>query len=822
MDISKVKSLRRKLTLHFAVIAWLTAMLVASGSGSIFLPVMILFVSASAFLFVDTLEWFEVGRIGSYFLMTLATSVALGNYIYSTFYLASESGQLLAVASLLVYPEAVLFLQKKNLRIYEQLAVFLLLEMIVAALVNDNIVFGVLLTPIMLLWVSSLFLFARYSTLVHVDSSIEAPIPHLAELMVQKFRKTVLGTKKEEPVVRARLVTNRNVQGSRLGRRLLQSAPIGVGALAFSGFFFYLMPRTSPGSLRRPLGSDMTMGIPKSLTLGDVGRLKADPSPVMRVSLRHRDSGKNYEVHEAPYLRARILDTYVPARISASGKKGLWTFSGTNSYRGLPKFDSVHNLREKGHDLLRVDFDIRRRYLPTLYALHASFEVEEKTKKTKQLELKYEKNNVVMEEIDVTDAPAGKAVSYRIGAAGFVDGLQLPIAPVQVGSSGRERFSQFQNLRYLLEGFDRFFAVEEVWRKVLAEQGVAQNEPYRVARTLESYFVDSGEFRYSLDLAPPDAASIDPIDDFLINKRVGHCQYFASALVAMMRQAQIPSRVVIGYHPREFNEPGRYFAVKQSDAHAWVEGLFQREQLIGTDVERWLTDASQYWVRFDPTPYADGESEGIVQQQGQALDYAEKLWKDYVVDAQQLSDENSLYAPVAENSKTAYDNILKQVAAFRSGLGSGPKAGDIGFAWPLAILVFVIGAMVLLVWRLVIMLPRFAPRLARKLGVGPKQRTVKQAFFARCLALLQRMGFAYDSSETPQEFTQGAARAMETVGVEDPEAVNHSLKLLTDHYYMQRFGGERSSVGQDEIEIHEALRNLESAAERVSGKTPPK
>ena len=45
MDLAAVKNLRRALTLHFAIIAWLTAMLVATGSGSFFLPVFIFFVA---------------------------------------------------------------------------------------------------------------------------------------------------------------------------------------------------------------------------------------------------------------------------------------------------------------------------------------------------------------------------------------------------------------------------------------------------------------------------------------------------------------------------------------------------------------------------------------------------------------------------------------------------------------------------------------------------------------------------------------------------------------------------------------------------------
>ncbi|MCA9126929.1 MAG: DUF3488 domain-containing protein [Planctomycetales bacterium] len=808
MDITKVKQLRRNLTLHFAVIAWLTAMLVAAGSESFFLPSFIFLVSVAAFIFVDVLEWFEVGRIGSYILMGSATLIAIATYIYSAFYSASESGQLMAVASLLVYPEAVLFLQKKNLRVFEQLAVFLLLEMVVAALVNDNILFGVLLTPIMLIWVSSLFLFARYATLVHVDASIESPIPHLSELLFQRFKKRVLGTSQRRQLLTTRLVTSKHVQGTRLSRRLLQSIPIGVGAITFSGFFFYLMPRTSTGSLRRPLGSEISMGIPKNLAMGEVGRLKQDPSPVMRVTFRNADKGGNYSLIEAPYLRARIMDTYLSSRSPLPDRKSQWVFTGTHWHRPLPPIDRVLPLRDTGRELVRVDFDIRRQYLPTMYAVHSTYEI----KKKQALDLKYDKSSALMEEISQSAAPAGKAITYRIGCASFAGGRQLPIAPVDPGDSPREIGSFFRNRGLLSANVDQFVGIEDYWRRVIQSAGVAADDSYRVARTLERHFLDSGEFQYSLDLTLPEA-NMDPIEDFVVNKKVGHCQYYAAALLVMMRQAGIPGRIIVGYHPHEFNERGKYFAVRQSDAHAWVEGLFDRDQLVGTELERWLTDAREYWVHFDPTPAPDGLDEGIVQQPGQTLDYAEKLWKDYVTDPQTLDNENSLYAPVAENSKNAYENLIKQLEAIKDRVG-GANAGSVGFAWPITIVVILIGGTVVGVWRLIVWLPRLSPKLAKRLGVGRNQLSISQTFYARCVAILQNLGIQYSPSDTAVEYTQRAADWLQNAGAESPQGLRDSLRLLANHYYNQRFGAAELTP-QNETEIQSALGQLELAAEKV-------
>ena len=53
------------------------------------------------------------------------------------------------------------------------------------------------------------------------------------------------------------------------------------------------------------------------------------------------------------------------------------------------------------------------------------------------------------------------------------------------------------------------------------------------AKALESYLRD-GEFTYSLRMSVVDPG-LDPVLDFLINRKQGHCEYFASALTLMCR-----------------------------------------------------------------------------------------------------------------------------------------------------------------------------------------------------------------------------------------------------------------------------------------------
>jgi len=90
------------------------------------------------------------------------------------------------------------------------------------------------------------------------------------------------------------------------------------------------------------------------------------------------------------------------------------------------------------------------------------------------------------------------------------------------------------------------------------------------------------EYFYTLK---PDKLGDDFVDEFLFDTKKGFCSHFAGSLAYMLRLADIPARVVIGYQGGEYNENSNYLILYQYDAHAWVEVK--------------LPDFG--WVRVDPT-----------------------------------------------------------------------------------------------------------------------------------------------------------------------------------------------------------------------------
>lgn len=113
---------------------------------------------------------------------------------------------------------------------------------------------------------------------------------------------------------------------------------------------------------------------------------------------------------------------------------------------------------------------------------------------------------------------------------------------------------------------------------------------------------------------------VDPVLDFLLIDRRGHCEYFASALALLGRAAGIPTRIVMGYRVSE-RSPFGYHVVRERNAHAWVEA--------------WLPGDG--WVTRDATPaeaqpnnqereagYLESGADGVRVGYGELTDWLEQ------------------------------------------------------------------------------------------------------------------------------------------------------------------------------------------------------
>lgn len=126
------------------------------------------------------------------------------------------------------------------------------------------------------------------------------------------------------------------------------------------------------------------------------------------------------------------------------------------------------------------------------------------------------------------------------------------------------------------------------------------------------------EFRYTVEL--PRTAQEAALEHFLFERRAGHCEYFSTAMVVLLRAAGVPARNVNGFLGGEWNEFGGYLTVTQNQAHSWAEVWFPG---FG-------------WVLFDPTPAGEVAGAAAVRPWWLPLrflaDGLEHRWGKWVLD----------------------------------------------------------------------------------------------------------------------------------------------------------------------------------------------
>ena len=107
------------------------------------------------------------------------------------------------------------------------------------------------------------------------------------------------------------------------------------------------------------------------------------------------------------------------------------------------------------------------------------------------------------------------------------------------------------------------------------------DNPYESAVLIEEWLETNKE--YSLNVSEPSSGNV--AREFVTQMDAGYCEYFATAMTAMLRSQDIPARYVVGYSTGQQTGSNTY-QVRAMNAHAWVEVYF----------------ADVGWVRFDPTP----------------------------------------------------------------------------------------------------------------------------------------------------------------------------------------------------------------------------
>ena len=116
------------------------------------------------------------------------------------------------------------------------------------------------------------------------------------------------------------------------------------------------------------------------------------------------------------------------------------------------------------------------------------------------------------------------------------------------------------------------------------------SNPYDKAMAIEAYL---RTLAYTTG-SPPLPFDADAVDHFLFQTKAGYSDYFASAMVVMLRSVDIPARLVFGFAPGVREPENSGFVVRDRDNHTWPEAYFP----------------GYGWVEFEPTPIYPSRTRG--------------------------------------------------------------------------------------------------------------------------------------------------------------------------------------------------------------------
>jgi transglutaminase-like putative cysteine protease len=504
---------------------------------------------------------------------------------------------------------------------------------------------------------------------------------------------------------------------------------------------FLLAPRSGAAMLGRS-GSSLSnfIGFSENVTLGAIGTLKRDNAIVMHVRLEEASNGREFR------WRGVALDEFTGRawRKSPEARRPVELKNERGFYQ-LGTTESLHRLTAQTIFLEAIESPVLFA-APRPVAIQGDFSAVRMDAEGSVQARRRQFERVVYKALSDTTGP-DEAVLRR-------DVTPYPVA--------------FQRYLQLPLAIDPRINART---NAMVANAHARNR-YDEARAIESQL--QSDYGYSLDMK---AGGSDPLADFLFNVKVGHCEYFSTAMAVMLRTRGIATRVVNGFLPGEYNEAAGAFTVRQSDAHSWVEVYFPE---------------TNSWVTFDPTPAAGRDEpirSGVVGQLEKYAEAFELMWFQYVV-GYDKQEQRSL-ATSLQNRLVTFRHFVSSI--FTRTVKLLPK--DLRGVVPVGLTV----AAALVLFLLLRRLRRFGWRRAlRRSDRGPAYDQSMVLFYENLTSLLAQRGIRRDADLTPLEFAGS---------LDVPEALK-----ITRAYNRVRFGHER--LLPDEIEeIQQALQNLERTSE---------
>ncbi len=547
------------------------------------------------------------------------------------------------------------------------------------------------------------------------------------------------------PVDVPRILRSRRVVGkSFLALTSLLSVPIFL----FTAVIFVMFPRVGLSLLllQRPTTGRM-VGFSDHVDLGGVGTLRTDPTIVLRVEVPGLADPPPQRL--ALYLRGTALDTY-DGRAWFRSSVGRIPVERVGSTVLVTRFPSPAVDRSMRFDLEPIE--------PTVLFLPP---------RTVALQIRPRGEPLFGSTIEVVRGAEGefkylspdqRGVAYEAFLAGPNERYIETINDQQ-----RARYLQLPKLS------PRVTALAHQWTDDASTD-------LQKALTVEAHL----KTEYTYDLSSPSGGAADPLYDFLFVSHAGHCEFFSTAMAILLREAGVPTRNVTGFIGGTYNRFGKYYSVRQGDAHSWVEAYI----------------AGDGWKRFDPTPASGAQSlmptTGMLATLRDLLEAMGKTW-DHRVVQYDLQQQLVLFGGM----RARFHSFKSSMSGMTAKLPAAKEPAALGLV-AIVLLSGVVAVVVVLRRR-----RRRGAALERR-GSSEETRAIREAtsLYEALQAAMATVGAARSPGTPP------FAHAQRALLMRHPAA--EDIQLVTERYLRARFG-EEPIRAEEKSSLEQCIRRVKQA-----------
>ncbi|SES15973.1 transglutaminase TgpA family protein [Salisediminibacterium halotolerans] len=240
----------------------------------------------------------------------------------------------------------------------------------------------------------------------------------------------------------------------------------------------------------------------------------------------------------------------------------------------------------------------------------------------------------------------------------------------------------------------------------------------------------------------------DYVDQFLFETQEGYCDNYSTAMVVLLRAADIPARWVKGFTAGEEIENGEdmnRYEVTNANAHSWVEVYFPE---VG-------------WIPFEPT---------------QGFDNYADFEEDFDIDIDDTEDENDEQPGEQENDPFLNEDTADNEREGAEGIGAAvDRFAGTGFTE----LIMITLAVVILSIGMYVNKHRILRRVYMQYYSVLKQDKTFDAAYSRLLWLIGDRGYPKRSDETLREYAHRIDKVFRT----------SEMTKLTEVYERRYYGG---------------------------------